>query len=222
MLFDHKGHVPQDRFIQPRVEAEIALCSNPDWGRQTAKDVIEATDYVPSLEILDTRILGHDTQRMHSVLDTISDNAANAGIVLGPEKHKVSFHDLRWTGAIVFRNGEAEERPWRRCTERSCQKCAMAGTTDGSIRTKMNPVKSFSPAASSASECLRKSYIGLISEPSVKLKFKPNIILSNGPGKPAECKPFGLWITHRLLDDIKDYGGNDPGPTRSAVCSAAN
>ena len=25
MLFDHKGHVPQDRFIQPRVEAEIAF-----------------------------------------------------------------------------------------------------------------------------------------------------------------------------------------------------
>ena len=25
MLFDHKGHVPQDRFIQSRIEAEIAF-----------------------------------------------------------------------------------------------------------------------------------------------------------------------------------------------------
>ncbi len=114
MLFDHKGHVPQDRFIQPRVEAEIAFVfkSPIEGDRLTAKDVIEATDYVcPSLEILDTRILRQDTQsgKTRSVLDTISDNAANAGIVLGPERHKVSFHDLRWTGAIVFRNGEAEE-----------------------------------------------------------------------------------------------------------------
>ena len=65
MLFDHKGHVPQDRFIQPRVEAEIAFVFKSPIGgdRLTAKDVIEATDYVcPSLEILDTRILGHDTQ----------------------------------------------------------------------------------------------------------------------------------------------------------------
>ena len=36
MLFDHKGHVPQDRFIQPRVEAEIAFVfKSPIKGRQT-------------------------------------------------------------------------------------------------------------------------------------------------------------------------------------------
>ena len=114
MLFDHKEHVPKDRFIQPRVEAEIAFVFKSPIGgdRLTAKDVIEATDYVcPSIEILDTRILRHDTHSgmTRSVFNTISDNAANAGIVLGPEKHKVSSHDLRWTGAIVFRNGEAEE-----------------------------------------------------------------------------------------------------------------
>ena len=65
MLFNHKRHAPQDRFIQPRVEAEIAFVFKSPIGgdRLTAKDVIEATDYVcPSLEILDTRILGHDTQ----------------------------------------------------------------------------------------------------------------------------------------------------------------
>lgn len=114
MLFDHKGHVPKDRFIQPRIEAEIAFVFKSPIGgdRLTAKDVIEATDYVcPSIEILDTRILRHDTHSgmTRSVLDTISDNAANAGIFLGPEKHKVSSHDLRWTGALVFRGGEVEE-----------------------------------------------------------------------------------------------------------------
>ena len=42
-------------------------------------------------------------------MDTISDNAANAGLVLGPEKHKVLARDLRWTGEIVSLNGEVEE-----------------------------------------------------------------------------------------------------------------
>jgi 2-oxo-hept-3-ene-1,7-dioate hydratase len=43
------------------------------------------------------------------VFDTISDNAANAGIVLGTERHPVGAFDLRWVGAIAFRNGEVEE-----------------------------------------------------------------------------------------------------------------
>ena len=65
----------------------------------------------PSIEILDRRILRHDTQSgiTRSVLETISDNTANAGIVLGPEKHKLSSIDLRWNGAIVLRSGEVEE-----------------------------------------------------------------------------------------------------------------
>ncbi|NCW53849.1 MAG: 2-oxo-hepta-3-ene-1,7-dioic acid hydratase, partial [Rhodobacteraceae bacterium] len=44
-----------------------------------------------------------------TVLDTISDNAANAGVVLGAEKHVISSHDLRWVGAIVSRDKEVEE-----------------------------------------------------------------------------------------------------------------
>jgi len=46
---------------------------------------------------------------MRNVNDTISDNAANAGIVVGKEKHALDAHDLRWVGAIVSRNGEVEE-----------------------------------------------------------------------------------------------------------------
>jgi len=43
------------------------------------------------------------------VNDTISDNAANAGIVVGESQHAFDAHDLRWVGAIVSRNGEVEE-----------------------------------------------------------------------------------------------------------------
>jgi len=74
--------------------------------------VIAATDYVaPSLEILDTRILRADpeTGDTRTVHDTISDNAANAGIVLGPQRHSVEDIDLRWVGVITSRGGEVEE-----------------------------------------------------------------------------------------------------------------
>jgi 2-oxo-hept-3-ene-1,7-dioate hydratase len=43
------------------------------------------------------------------VTDTIADNAANAGIVPGPQRHDPRAVDLRWTGAIVKRDGVVEE-----------------------------------------------------------------------------------------------------------------
>lgn len=110
MLFDTGGHVPAGRFIQPRVEAEIAfVMKNPIDGDVTRDDVIAATEaVVPSLEILDTRILRADpeTGQPRKIFDTVADNAANAGIVLGRDRHAPDTHDLRWTGAIVRKNGE--------------------------------------------------------------------------------------------------------------------
>jgi 2-oxo-hept-3-ene-1,7-dioate hydratase len=114
MLFSNGASVPKGRFIQPRIEAEIAfVLKSPLGGADvTRDDVIAATDYVaPSIEILDTRILRVDpeTQQTRKVYDTISDNAANAGIVLGSERHAVDAFDLRWVGAITSRNSEVEE-----------------------------------------------------------------------------------------------------------------
>lgn len=114
MLFENGAIVPKGRFIQPRIEAEIAFVmhtplSGADVGRE---DVIAATDYVaPSIEILDTRIKRQDgvTGQTRTVFDTISDNAANAGVVLGKQRHAIDAHDLRWVGALTFRNGEVEE-----------------------------------------------------------------------------------------------------------------
>lgn len=114
MAFDSGATVPAGRFIQPRIEAEIAFVMKDALGGDnvTRDDVIAATDYVaPSIEILDTRILRADpeTGKTRIVYDTISDNAANAGVVLGTARHKVTDHDLRWVGAMAFRNGEIEE-----------------------------------------------------------------------------------------------------------------
>lgn len=110
MLFPHGGTVPAGRFIQPRVEAEIAfVMRSPLAGGVTRAEVLAATESVaPSLEILDTRILRMDpeTRQTRKIFDTVAANAANAGIVLGAERHAPGDVDLRWTGAIVRRDGE--------------------------------------------------------------------------------------------------------------------
>lgn len=113
MFFEHGGVVPKERFIQTRIEAEIAFVMKaPLEGRVSVDEVRAATDYVvPALEILDTRIERVDATsgKTRKVFDTIADNAANAGIVLGDKRHAVDAHDLRWVGAIVSSNGVVEE-----------------------------------------------------------------------------------------------------------------
>lgn len=114
MLFATGGTVPAGRFIQPRIEAEIAFVMKaPLAGADcTRADVIAATDHVmPALEILDTRILRSDpdTGQPRIITDTISDNAANAGIVTGTRRRALDAVDLRWVGAILSRDGIVEE-----------------------------------------------------------------------------------------------------------------
>ena len=114
MAFEDGAAIPEDRFIQPRIEAEIAFVMKaPLRGPGvTIFDVLNATDYVtPALEILDTRILRIDpeTKKARTILDTISDNAANAGIVIGGRQMRPDTIDMRWMGAIVSRNAEVEE-----------------------------------------------------------------------------------------------------------------
>lgn len=114
MLFQSGATVPKGRFIQPRMEAEIAFVMKADLpvDNVSRETVLAATGYVaPGIEILDTRILRKDpeTGETRKIFDTIADNAANAGIVLGKERHAPDAVDLRWVGAIVTRNGEVEE-----------------------------------------------------------------------------------------------------------------
>jgi 2-oxo-hept-3-ene-1,7-dioate hydratase len=113
MVFADGATIPAGRFIQPRVEAEIAfVLKRPLAGAgPSAEAVLAATDYIlPALEILDTRIVRKDpvSGRMRTVFDTIADNAANAGIVLGAPIHDLGSVDLRWIGAIVARDGAIE------------------------------------------------------------------------------------------------------------------
>ena len=78
----------------------------------TLFDVLSATDYVsPAIEIIDARIeqFDRDTKAPRKVFDTISDFAANAGIVLGGRPVRPHDVDLRWVGAMLYKNGVIEE-----------------------------------------------------------------------------------------------------------------
>ena len=114
MFFADGGLVPSDRFIGTRVEAELAFIMKKRLAGPgcTMFDVLNATDFVvPALEILDTRIERVDpvTKATRKIFDTIADNAANAGIVLGGRPLRPLDADLRWIGALCYRNGQLEE-----------------------------------------------------------------------------------------------------------------
>jgi 2-oxo-hept-3-ene-1,7-dioate hydratase len=114
MFFEQGGDIPFDRFIAPRVEVELAfvLGRRLEGPGVTLYDALAATDYVcPALEIIDARIeqFDRETRAPRKVFDTISDFAANAGVVLGGRPVRPDAVDLRWVGAMLFKNGVVEE-----------------------------------------------------------------------------------------------------------------
>jgi 2-oxo-hept-3-ene-1,7-dioate hydratase len=114
MFFETGSEIPITRFIAPRVEVELAfVLGKPLQGPGvTLFDVLSAAEYVtPAIEIIDSRIeqFDRDTRVMRKVFDTISDFAANAGIVLGGRPVKPLDVDLRWVGALLHKNGVIEE-----------------------------------------------------------------------------------------------------------------
>jgi 2-oxo-hept-3-ene-1,7-dioate hydratase len=106
--------IPMSQFIAPRVEVELAfVLKAPLVGPNvTVEQVLDATDYItPAIEIIDARIEQFDRHNKapRKVFDTISDNAANAGIVLGGQRVKPRDMDRAWCGAILRQNGVVEE-----------------------------------------------------------------------------------------------------------------
>jgi 2-oxo-hept-3-ene-1,7-dioate hydratase len=114
MMYVSGDELPASRFIEPRAEVELAFVlkrdlSGPDC---TMDDVLAATDCMtPAIEIIDARIQRTDpeTKVTRKVFDTISDNAANAAVVLGGERFRPGDVDLPWVAAILKKNGEIED-----------------------------------------------------------------------------------------------------------------
>jgi 2-oxo-hept-3-ene-1,7-dioate hydratase len=107
MVFTDGAKINAADFCVPRVEVELCfVLKKPLKGPGVGLiDVLRATEYVvPSLEIIDARLL--DPRKIY---DTISDNGAAAGIVLGGRPVGPDDVDLRWVGCALYKNGEVEE-----------------------------------------------------------------------------------------------------------------
>jgi 2-oxo-hept-3-ene-1,7-dioate hydratase len=107
MMIADGASIAHENFCLPRVEVELAfVLGKPLRGPGVGlTDVLRATEYVvPALEIVDARL-----QDPRKIFDTVSDNGAAAGIVVGGRPVGPTEVDLRWVGGIMYRNAEIEE-----------------------------------------------------------------------------------------------------------------
>ncbi len=107
MLISEGAKIPHSKFCLPRVEVELAfVLGKPLKGPGIGLiDVLRATEYVvPALEIVDARLLDQ-----RKIFDTVADNGAAAGLVLGGRPIKPLDVDLRWVSALMYRNSDIEE-----------------------------------------------------------------------------------------------------------------
>jgi len=114
MFYEDMARIPLARFIRPRVEVELAfiLARSLAGPNVSLYDVMEATAWVrPAIEVIDSRLQMTDPQTGASrkVADTISDNAANAALVVGGRPVLPTELDLRWVSALLYQNGMIEE-----------------------------------------------------------------------------------------------------------------
>lgn len=114
MFFDDGAEIEAAGFLDPRLEVELAFVLNrPLAGADLSpEDVLAATEAVcPSFELIAARSYRVDpeTGRNRTVIDTIADNAAAGGVVLGETAIDPRRLDLPWAGAVLYRNGEVEE-----------------------------------------------------------------------------------------------------------------
>ena len=107
MMIADGAKVAHENFCLPRVEVELAfVLAKPLRGPGVSlTDVLRATEYViPAIEIVDARL-----QDPRKIFDTVADNGAAAGIVVGGRPVGPLEVDLRWIGGIMYRNAEIEE-----------------------------------------------------------------------------------------------------------------
>ena len=105
MVFADREPIDLSRFLQPRIEAEIAFVLGRDLDSPTTlvSDVLRATAFVlPAIEIVDSRIAGWDIR----ITDTIADNASSGAVVLGTTAVPPDRLDLAAVGMALDFDGE--------------------------------------------------------------------------------------------------------------------
>ena len=114
MVFSPGEPIAAADFCDLRLEVELAFVLSEDLSGADLgiDDVLDATDHVTAaVELIASRTPRTDpaTGRTRTVIDTIADNAADAGIVTGGHPVGPRDKDLRWVGAIAYRSGVVEE-----------------------------------------------------------------------------------------------------------------
>ena len=114
MFFANGAGIDTADFTDPRIEVELAFVLKDRLAGEevTVSDVLQATDYVvPALELIAARTyrVDPDSGYVRRIQDTIADNAASAGVILGDQRIMPDSVDLRWCGAVLYRNGVVEE-----------------------------------------------------------------------------------------------------------------
>jgi 2-keto-4-pentenoate hydratase len=105
MMYASGEPVPLERFLQPRVEAEVAFVlgrplENPD---ASVADVLRATDFVlAAIEIVDSRVEDWNIR----ITDTVADNASSGAVVLGTTPYSLIGLDLSEIAMLLEHDGE--------------------------------------------------------------------------------------------------------------------
>ena len=114
MHFSNHANIAANQFLDPRIEAEFGfVMKKPLFGEDVSvEEVLDATDYiVPALELISARSVrtDPDTGYTRTVLDTIADNAANAGYIPGDVHISPTEMDITFQGALVYVDNVIEE-----------------------------------------------------------------------------------------------------------------
>ncbi len=174
MRFENGSTLKAENFLDPRIEVELAFVLATDLSGKnlSVSDVLEATAYiVPALEIIAARSyrVHPETGYVRNVFDTISDNAANAGIILGDEKIKPNQCDLSWVSAVLYYNGQVEE----------------TGVAAGVLGHPANGLVWLAKRLADFGDCLKEGEIVLAGS------FTRPVICRNGDVFKADYGPFG-------------------------------
>ncbi|AXF56774.1 2-keto-4-pentenoate hydratase [Salicibibacter kimchii] len=109
MLMKDGEQLTLDKFIHPKLEAEIAFVLKQDLSGPgiTRGDVLAATNYIlPILEVVDSRYLNYK----FTMVDVISDNNSGSRVITGKEKFGAIDVDLPELRVSLKKNGELVQR----------------------------------------------------------------------------------------------------------------
>ncbi|WP_066081694.1 2-oxo-hept-4-ene-1,7-dioate hydratase [Pseudoclavibacter albus] len=107
-IHENGAVIEHGQFSNVRIEVELAFVLKDalEGPNCTLFDVLRATEYVtPALEILNS----HIEMEGRTIVDTISDNAAYGGMVLGGNPMRPDEIDVRWVSALLYKNETVEE-----------------------------------------------------------------------------------------------------------------